>query len=513
MDKVKEILGHLKRFHFWILCGVIGLVGLGSWYVTKASLYDEFTANKGEIEGGYSTVSSVRSTPNPPNPKIHQAMEERVRALQANVAAVWQAQYEHQKNTILTWPSGPDELTPQFIRAVEPLRPIETSVPAPAPGQSELLSSDLRYMYANYVEAELPKLAKIIGAQWGATAPSGRGGFAAGYGGEAAYDSTASYAAGAEGYGSGRPRPRQEFVVDWSTADQSQLLGKFTWTGQRDSLPTTLQVLYAQEDLWVLKNVMEIINRTNDGATERHKASIKRIDSIQIGREAAGRRGQITPIAAMGQGTMTGEGMMPADAGMPADGGGGEGLAMPADGMMGEGTAMPGMAVTPDPAAFRYVDKDYKPLPADKLRSDVTTNPAEVYLAVAKRMPVRMVCHMDQRKIHKLLVECGNSPLTVEVRQVRIGGSAGQGGGSFRGGGFASNRGFGFDAALGGEGAAAGFGGFGTTRGVAPQAKNDVMVEIYGIVYIYNPVNNKALGIDESQVAETLTASLGPTSR
>ena len=35
---------------------------------------------------------------------------------------------------------------------------------------------------------------------------------------------------------------------------------------------------------------------------------------------------------------------------------------------------------------------------------------------------------------------------------------------------------------------------------------NDVTVEIYGIVYIYNPVNKKALGITDAQSGSDGTA-------
>lgn len=499
MDKVKDIGGQLKRFHFWILCGVVAVVGLGAWHMSKGALHEEFTTNKGQIDTGYTSANTLTGTPNPPNPTVHQEMKFRIKALQTNVAAVWQAQYEHQKNTILTWPQ---ELTPRFLRMVERLRPIETTVPGPTEQAREILPQDLRAEYANYIKEELPKLASIIHAEWTAkqAASSGFGGSGYDMGGSAAEysmpDEGMNY-----GYGGSTRREANPYVVDWSQANQSQILGKFTWPGA----PTTLQIVYAQEDLWVLKNIMEIINRTNDRTTERHKAYIKKIESIQIGREATGRTGRITPILASARG-MTGE------AGYGMDGSAGMGSAGMPDGMSGEsgsGETMPGSGeiygtgggAPIDPADMRYVDKDYKPLPAATVRSDVTTSPEQVYLAVAKRMPVRLVCTIDQRKIHKLLVECGNSPLTVEVRQVRIGGNAGKGAQGGYGGGYGGSSGFGSSfestASPGSEGEYGSMG-YGSTRSAVSQ-NNDVTVEIYGIVYIYNPVNEKALGVDPSE--------------
>ena len=74
-----------------------------------------------------------------------------------------------------------------------------------------------------------------------------------------------------------------------------------------------------------------------------------------------------------------------------------------------------------DPAEKRYVDKNYQPLAGEALRAAMTsTDPEDAYLAVAKRMPVRMRFQMDQRAIPRLLLACSNSPLTIEVRQVRV---------------------------------------------------------------------------------------------
>ena len=74
-----------------------------------------------------------------------------------------------------------------------------------------------------------------------------------------------------------------------------------------------------------------------------------------------------------------------------------------------------------DPAFGRYVDGTYQPLDPAKLRSALTSKSKEdALLAVAKRMPVRMPFRVDQRKLNKVLAECGNSKLPVEVRQVRI---------------------------------------------------------------------------------------------
>ncbi len=344
MDKLKPYLAVVKKYHFWILCGVIAFVGLGSWYMTQASLQEERETNLKEIETGYSTTGQINSKVNPPNPDVHQAMELRIRDLQNYVKGVWQTQYDHQKNTILIWPS---ELTAKFRRAVEPLRPIEAKVAFPTPAPAEL-PRDLRSEYANYVENELPKLAEIIGARWTAVAADDGSGFGGGqYGAGTSYSQSSSsqYGAGAPGaqgpYGGPETRvPLEAPVVEWTQADQSQLMAKFHWAKQPGGVPTTLQVLYAQEDLWVLKNLMEIINKTNDGATERHKAYIKAIGSIQLGRDAAGRNGLITPVLSASESGAPGA--YPGAGGVPGAEGG-----YPGGDMAGSQPGIPGSEMDP----------------------------------------------------------------------------------------------------------------------------------------------------------------------
>jgi hypothetical protein len=181
-------------------------------------------------------------------------------------------------------------------------------------------------------------------------------------------------------------------------------------------------------------------------------------------------------------------------------------------------------------------------------------SPEDALLAVAKRMPVRIRVGIDQRKLNVFLAQCGNAKLPLEVRQVRInrppapvggmggygmmagggpgyesgyspggtagyGGFAGSGDGGYSTGGFGGLGGF---SAMGGGGAPGGFGGFGSTAGegyttpggmggsgrpgatpgsVTADASVDphmIDVEVYGIVYIYNPVNVNQLNPDVS---------------
>ncbi len=513
MDQVKKILAVMKQQHFWILCGVISIVGLGSWYATAAKLKSETDANRSQIESAYGKGNAVATTENHPNDTMEEKMARRTLALQKDVVAVWDKQYQYQVTSTLVWP---DELTDQFRAAVDSLRPIEKTVPFPTPSEQELYQG-LREQYRDYIKEELPKLAEIIGAHWSAKAGAGMGGMEGGGefggGGGGAFGGMAGGAgmamAGRAGMGGEQNSVmlEQPPVVMWDSSNQGEILSRVSW----QTAPSTLEVLYAQEDLWVYKALMNIIKKTNAGADSAHKAAIKRIQSISIGRAAVGKSGSIG--AGAGGGAAGGDGMsgmMGMGAGM--DSGGMESM-MAAMGGGGGGGAEAGgsKVVSRDPAEGRYVDNQYEPLPADTLRSDaVTTDPEKVYLAVAKRIPVRIRCIMDQRRLHNFLAECANSPLTVEIRQVRInrgvsGGGLGGGGGAFGGGGGGAFGGGGGEAGM--AGMAGGMGAFGG-GGMSAQAKPlgpspyEIPFEFYGIIHIYNPVNKDAITVDVSTSAE-----------
>lgn len=239
-------------------------------------------------------------------------------------------------------------------------------------------------------------------------------------------------------------------VVDW--LDEANLLARFNWA----TTPTTQEIRLAQEDLWVYEALLRIIAETNRPATTQYGAVVKKIFSLEIAQQAA----MAFQSAALGQGgglaTMPGMGGMygpgyPGMSGMPS---GYPGMPEMGSSAMGTGAAgssasgtsdagtraagaapsgtpdmpgasglagtlgMPGMPGSGTPVLsraqmllhYRYVDLNGNPLPAD----------AKPPFAEFKMMPVRMYLLVDQRRLHRLLANCANSSMPVEVRRVRI---------------------------------------------------------------------------------------------
>jgi hypothetical protein len=616
VDKVKAQLALVKQHSFWVMCGGILIVCLVSWYMSTKAIYTEQQKQKADIEGVFKGLEGIRtSNPKHPNAKTEEGMDAMNLAYSKEVYAAWEKQYQRQAD-VLVWPASFQE-DAEFIQQVDKLRPIEI-VPFPTPITSDL-SLPARRIYRDYIDRDLPSLAKTIGTVWRATiqntdSSAGEGSYGSGYGsgyGSSGYGSSglggaiggaAMPGSGSSGYpgasGSGYPgtsgypgasgseggvagaRVEDKSIVTWAPENQQQLQNTHFGFVSRVTPPTTLEVLYAQEDLWVLQNIMDIIRAANDDASARHEAAIKHIDFVRIGRSAIGLAGMITPVSgtAAGAGSGMEGGMMPGSSMMGSSGMSGpagsptsEGATTyPGAGATGsEGTMSSGMpggmggtAAPVDPAYGRYVDDKYAILDPAKLRAAHSSKSKEdALLAVAKRMPVRMRFRIDQRKMSKMLAECGNSKLPVEVRQVRLNRPAAAVGGNT--GGYGSSSGYGsggsdsgYGSGYGGDMAGAmpgaeygsssssgysssssGYGGYGGMSGAmpgsgypggsasgapAPRAVggasstatvdyNLVDVEVYGIVYIYNPVNRAQLGLEPAGTAATAPPAITPT--
>ncbi len=617
MDKIKSQLALVKQHSFWAMCIGILVVCLVSWYMSTKAINAERAKQLADIKSVFDQLTAIQSTnPEHPNKEVVEGMDVLVKAKAQDVYDAWQAQYSHQAD-VLVWPPSFRQ-DKAFIQQVEQKRPIEV-VPFPTPITSDL-DADSRRLYRDYILTEIPHLAEIIGATFvaktatGGGGDSGYGGYgsggdSSGYGGYGGGSSLGGGALGGgalgsalagpgsgygSGYGSGSGYPgsgvgsdgvtqitpvEDKSIVIWSPANQQELVNTHFGFVVREIPPTTLEVLYAQEDLWVLENLMQLIRATNDNATARHEAAIKQIDFVRLGRSAYGMAGGITPVGAaaataggmpsgmgmMGSSGMSSSPMMSSAGGMSAASGSTD-TASTGEMSSGGMNFASATGASMDPALGRYVDPTYAPLDPAKLRiAHTSQNKEDALLAVAKRMPVRMRFRIDQRKMSKLLAECGNAKLPLEVRQVRlnrppapVGGAGGYGGGygGDMASGYGGGSGYGGMPGLGGmsdtsdsEGYASGYGGGGYggggyggsgfggggyggsgyggsgydgsgyggsgyggamgggMPGQAPRAVggasstaavdyNQVDVELYGIVYIYNPPNRAQLGME-----------------
>lgn len=518
MDKLKDQLKPVIKHSFWIACCAIVITTLATWYVNTSRFNKETGDRVAAIKTKFDQGATLMNKRDHPNTDSHKAMDVLIDEARARVFEAWKFQFDHQRQ-ILLWPN---DLGDDFIKQATPLFPPES-----IPVDQQALTLTQRNHYQYYIKTELPKLAALINAPWNPKVD------------EMADRDTAA------------PKSRkQRYIVDWSAANQTQLQNtRFDWRGEKDRAPSTQQILYAQEDLWILNQLMLIIRKTNGDVDTRFKAAIKRIDAIMLGQEA------LTGVSSGGAGGAGGPGGMMMGAGGP-----GGGANMDASSMMGNvqsgGEGGPNTAAgggskkSNDPAHNRYVNTKFEPIAAEKLRGVMVnkqTSAEDAELVVAKRMPVRLKMVMDQRRLTTFLSNCGNAELPVEIREIvsilpakggapatgsgggGAGGGMGGGGGGepgmsgapisgaasmdMGGGGGMEGGGGGMGTGGmegGGGGMGAGGGGGGGQSGAAFKSTDilatDVLVELKGVVYIYNPVDMDRLGMKpEPAGAETGT--------
>ncbi len=559
MDQVKKALAVAIKHQFWIVTGVAALIACVAWFMTNSALNKQFADNEKLIKDKYAAVSTVSSAISThPNRDSAAEMEKIISTLGTDVETAWQEQFKRQEQ-YLKWGEDATGLT-NLIRKLKSCYPVELKLTYP--DEPKNITDEEKGRFSKYFAEQMPELAKIIGVTWvgeasneaaggygggsmgGSMGGSGRGGgMGGGLGGGM---SGSGEDGGGSGEGSGGSMgvatlAQMNDVVIWSKASQSQLITSLRmWTGDR---PTTYQMMYTQENMWILEGIFNIIEKTNrleNGmkATANFQASIKQLEFIRIGREAVADSGTITGMASTGGGM--GMGMGSGSEGSGSGGmGSGSGGDTPSQMEMGSGSEGSGAGAGPvsmrDPADKRYVDAAFKAITGDELRAKIASqSPEDAYFAVAKRIPVRLKFHIDIRRLPEFLANCGNEGLMLEVRQVRVaatdaaggygGGMGGDGGGGMGGGmmggrGGGMGPGGGMGGGLGGdeggsggdEGGSMGGGsmGGGMTGGIRTKKTTELPVEVYGVVYLFNPASKERLGLnkvtEDTQLKDTVS--------
>ena len=463
---------------FWILSVVGTLAAVVCWMLASGELQRQFTTNKTQIDGKFTDMKSIKEKSVHGNPAVNTREREEAKKIADSVKKLWQSLFDAQREEVLKWP---DVLGADFVSYVENAKFDSNIKPL------------FRDRYQNYIKNRFDGLVEIIDAKKmpvdGAATFGGPGfGREGGRMGEGGVG--ADVLLGPDGL-----PIEEDYLVQW--LDQANLRQQLEFTG----VPSPRQIWVTQEDLWVYETLLRVIANTNKerGATRPDNTAIRVIQSLEVGAPAA---------LAMAQESMI---LMPADA-MVAAGGdvpmGPEGGMMGREGgMMGEGVDVNAMLL-----AGRYIDAEGKPI------ADASTGMGTEF----RRLPIRMILMMDERWLPKVLVECANAPLPIEVQRLRInaeksgvdkenqafdlGPSAGAGpgmGGMGREGGMGRpmGGGMGMPMGRGSEG-----GSMGMTLNAADTA-NLATVEIQGVVYIYMPPDDTSLTVPGDEASPDALAA------
>jgi len=496
----------LLKHHFWILSLLVPLVLLPLLFAGSGAIGTQIESRRQEIDGKLSQVKQVSQVSPHPNEEWSKAIDSQADTVRQEIEGEWKRLWDSQ-TALRVWP---EELGNDFLRGIGRLR------------TNDQLPRALLQRYQTTVQRLVRKLPERMGVPAAAVDMSTDGSMTGGGMMPGRGGAPGMMGPGMMGPGMGGPGmmgdgpggvPFQPAKMVWNPGDQARIFQSFVWS----SVPTTRQVLMAQEQLWVYGLFCDLMREFAKNATGPHDSPVASVEEIAISHDAAepgpggmgesrvflpppprgaeggmgmgmgaGMGSSMDMAAGMGSGMGPGMGRM-AGRGMrlrPGSGGGSGmgsgGMGAGAPGMMDSNAGPAANAGPPGDAellSYAYVDFGGRALTAEQL---VTEPGAEM----THLMPFVLRVVIDQRQIDALLVALAASEIPIDVRQIRInpenaGQLAGDGGMS----GMSGMSGMGAmpGMASGGFGDMGGFGGAGGA-GPGGLRRHDVRLELRGTV-------------------------------
>lgn len=348
-SKNNDLSMALRKHVFWIILGLIGVSGSIVWLMATMKLADRTEANIRTIQGYDSLRKSVLASN--PNKNFITEIEEKTGQRVTDNHNNWRKVFNEQQQ-VLTWP---ESFTQSFLTAVNRL-PLPERLTS-----DDSLTSNFRSQYQNFAKNQVDDLCKIINAPnlLGSNTGTNKG-LPAGY------------------------------LVEWDAKSQKTVENVLRF--RSGSVPSTRQVLYAQEDYWVYSTLAKIVANTNKnaGAEGSYNAAVKRIEAFGTGVDFVPDENTSLYLLKGGDDDLDPD-QIPKDPNDDVD------IEIPAKLLI---------------AGNRYVDARGQALKGSALLA------LEDPVTEFKRMPVYMRLVIDHRHLGSLMAECNNSPLTVEVRKV-----------------------------------------------------------------------------------------------
>jgi hypothetical protein len=476
-DNVRPYLDAVLKHHFWILLALVPPLVLPMVFLARGKLAAEIDSARSQIESRLSAVRSVTGIQPHPNNEWSSEIDKATKRVKGQTLAEWRKVWDSQQ-PLRVWPAS---LGPDFVQKATTLKP------------AAKLPRSMLERYQNSVRA----IVRTLPARMGADERMVDG--AAGGAGQPAGPPPGMIDPGMMRGRPGVPE-KPSALVQWNPADQQRLYASFNW----DRPPSTMQVVLAQEELWVYGVLADVVARVNKSAAGAFNAPVSLVEQLAVGYPAAEDRpgaaggGRIMVPVAAGQANPMGEFTPPPDPSMAEGGAVGRPphprFAGGGAGGFGGPMGTPGGETRPDASpddllrSWIYVNFAGKPLTA----AELATSP-DAQLVHLVPFVIRAV--VDERKLDTLLVDLATAPVPIDVRQVRI--NVGAGG---PGGGMPSMGPMGGFGPGGGE--------FGGQPAAAPGSRpHDVTVELRGTVALAKQPDPLALGLEASPDDEAEAAA------
>ena len=254
MDQVKVYLRLLVKHHFWVLVAVASLFGLICWWMAASGLASDTKKNWGTVEGAYKGLDRVGGGQKPANAKFAAGVGEKNDGLKQTVLDEWRERYDAQQS-LFAWPAVVSEDVAKY-------KP------------DDQISGEVRTNYKTLVFPEaLHTVFRAADYLRPKAAPQpDEAGDGHGKEGEAAK---------ADDDAAPPPVDEMEGLVVWDKAQRELLVQRYD-LGHQIGVPSSLNMRFAQEDVWMLENLAKVVRETNQGAQDVGAVPIKRIDTLDV---------------------------------------------------------------------------------------------------------------------------------------------------------------------------------------------------------------------------------------
>jgi len=392
-ENVRPTIDAIVKHHFWILAGLVPLLLVPLLVVGAGGIRGRIADQRRQIESKIGQARAVTTQQPHPNEAWQAAIDGDTQAVTAETLEEWR-RFWHSQAGLRKWP---DDLGKAFLDDVANLKP------------GGKLDRQSLVRYQNMAPRLARSLPVVMGVKDGMVV-EGR-------------DGTLPVEP-LPGVGSGALAP----PLVWNPLSQKKLYDSFVW--QR--VPTTTQVLLAQEELWVYGLFCRLIGDfvKSRNATGAHDSPLTLVDELAVGfpanvepdRDRLQRRIVLPKSATEGspEAVPGMEGMPPGPEAGPAENpwhprfsgaGSGRGEMSPVPPAAGDQPA----AGSPedDFRGWIYVDFAGKPL-------SVAALAAAPDMQLVHLMPFVLRVVIDQRQLDRLLTNLAAAPVPIDVRQVRV---------------------------------------------------------------------------------------------
>lgn len=121
MNKIKDMVMFIQKYHVWVLCVVVACIGAVGWKAATGALSDEGKKNEGEIKRQFTMLKSKVFNEKTPNKDWIDKINVLIEETQQQVFDSWEDLYASQQ-TFFDWPKDNEYLGDAFEKSLKKLK-------------------------------------------------------------------------------------------------------------------------------------------------------------------------------------------------------------------------------------------------------------------------------------------------------------------------------------------------------------------------------------------------------